>query len=331
MNQLSNTAPRISVLICTYNRAEYVKKTLESFCNQTIPLSHFEIIVIDDGSSDYTSKVIKSIEKQIHVRYFYQENAGLAAARNAALPKAHAPIVLFMDDDDVATPRLLEEHLYTHEHFPEEWFAVLGHTELAPEIASKPLMHFVTEVGYYLFSYPLIDKDRLDYTYFWGGRSSCKRSFLERHGTFNPIFRFGCEDIELGYRLSKHGLQVIYNPKARQIMIRNLAFDDFVQRLIRQGESQYVFSKIHADREIEQWTEVVGAETEWHALSELYENLVRSTRALDHIANKKMEYGFGLDKSTEKLLHKRYWDVFRASKLKGINKKMSEEKSTEYP
>jgi len=71
-------------------------------------------------------------------------------------------------------------------------------------------MHFVTDVGQYLFAYQdLVDGQRLDHTYFWGGRSSCKRSLL-RHGLFNPTFRFGSEDIELGHRLSRHGLQVVF-------------------------------------------------------------------------------------------------------------------------
>ena len=78
----------------------------------------------------------------------------------------------------------------------------------------------------------------LEYTAFWGGRSSCKRSLLVRHGLFHPDFRFGCEDIELGWRLARYGLRVIYTPCARSVMIRALTFDQFCARSYRQGRSQ---------------------------------------------------------------------------------------------
>src|SRR6185295_1404141 len=108
-----------------------------------------------------------------------------------------SPLVIFLDDDDMATPQLLEQHLNTHERFADDRFALLGYTALEGGLAADPLMHFATEVSCFLFSYPkLTDGDVLDYSYFWGGRSSCKRAFLLSHGVFNPVFRFGCEDIE---------------------------------------------------------------------------------------------------------------------------------------
>ena len=77
--------------------------------------------------------------------------------------------------------------------------------------------------GLLLFSYPnLKHGDVLDYTYFWGGCSSCKRKFLIEYGVFNPVFRFGCEDIELAYRLSKSNLKVVYNARAVSTMVRDI-------------------------------------------------------------------------------------------------------------
>ena len=117
-------------------------------------------------------------------------------------------------------------------------------------------MHFVTEVGCFLFSYPSLKHgDVLDYTYFWGGRSSCKRSLLLQFGIFNPVFRFGCEDIELGYRLSNQGLRVVYNKRDLTQTIRKIDFDGFCNRLERQGASNYVYSQLHPEPEIQQWTE----------------------------------------------------------------------------
>jgi len=240
---MNKTSPLLSVIICTYNRANLLKSVLQGLTKQTLEKSKFEVIIIDDGSSDNTKEIVDLFHKNLPIRYFYQKHAGLASAKNHGIFTAQGKILLFLDDDDIPSPTLLEEHLKTHQKYPQEYYAVLNYTTWAPSLRVTPLMYYVTEVGCFLFSYPYIKHGEiLDYTYFWGGRSSCKRSFLLEHGVFNPIFRFGCEDIELGYRLSKHGLKVVYNAHAVSYMIRPITFIEFCQRLVRQGYSQYIFS-----------------------------------------------------------------------------------------
>lgn len=322
--------PSLSAILCTFNRAELLSQTLESIVEQSLEPSDFELIVIDDGSMDHTRQVIEAFERRLPLRYAYQANAGLASAKNHGIYSSRAPLLLFLDDDDLCSSTLFEEHLKTHRQYPDDHFAVLGYTALDPTLAQKPLLHYVTKVGCYLFSYPnLKDGDVLDYTYFWGGRSSCKRTFLIQHGVFNPVFRFGCEDIELGYRLSKHNLKVIYNAKAVNTMVRDISFDAFCARLIRQGESQYVLSQLHQDTEVQNWAEVVGAEEEWERIKIFYEAIVRSARELDRIANLKLELGLELDDITRSLLYTAYRRAFGACKLKGICNRRSETLKTE--
>ena len=316
--------PSLSAILCTFNRAELLSQTLESILGQTLDRSSFELIIIDDGSSDHTRKVVESFAGSLPLRYAYQANAGLASAKNHGIYCAQAPLILFLDDDDLCSRNLFEEHLKTHRQYPESHVAVLGHTDLDPIVAHKPLLHYVTEVGCYLFSYPHIkDGDVLDYTYFWGGRSSCKRHFLIEHGVFNPVFRFGCEDIELGYRLSKHNLKVVYNAQAVNRMVRDISFDAFCARLIRQGESQYVFSQLHPTTEVQNWAEIAGAEEEWKKIKTVYEVILRSARELDRIANLKLELGLEFEEVTQNLLYRAYQSAFRACKLRGIYSRRS--------
>ena len=316
--------PSLSVILCTFNRADFLSQTLESIVGQTLERSTFELIIIDDGSSADTRKVVESFEERLPLRYAYQANAGLASARNHGIYRSQAPILLFLDDDDLCSPNLFEEHLITHAQYPDNHFAVLGYTELDPTLAHKPLLRYVTELGY-LFFYPsLTDGDVLDYTYFWGGRSSCKRKFLIDYGVFNPVFRFGCEDIELGYRLSRHDLKVVYNAQAVSRMIRDISFDAFCARLIRQGESQYVFSQLHPTTEVQSWTEMVGADEEWETIKPAFEMMLHSARELDRIANFKLDLGLELEDFTKNLLYRAYGIAFRACKLKGINNRRSE-------
>jgi glycosyltransferase involved in cell wall biosynthesis len=100
---------KITALICTYNRADLLAEVLASLELQSIPQSMFEIVIIDDGSVDQTAAVVNAYEQRLPIRYFYQENSGLAAAKNYGVTQTRAPIVVFMDDDDIASARLLEE------------------------------------------------------------------------------------------------------------------------------------------------------------------------------------------------------------------------------
>lgn len=309
----------LSVIICTYDRPNLLRQVLESLVGQTLPQEDFEVVVIDDGSPESTREIVEPFMNVLPLNYLYQNNAGLASAKNHGIFASRGEIVLFLDDDDVAMPALLEEHIRTHRKYHEKHFAVLHYTAWSPELTVTPLMHFVTDVGCFLFSYPNIRHGSiLDYTYFWGGRSSCKRSFLMEHGVFNQVFRFGCEDIELGYRLSRQGLKVVYNNKAVSRMIRPVLFDDFCRRLIRQGRSQYIFSSLHNDPEVYNYTEIIGAEDKWKTIQHIYDAKMRSARELDKVANTKLKYQLELDDTTKGLLHKAYWWAFRACKIKGI-------------
>jgi glycosyltransferase involved in cell wall biosynthesis len=308
---------RCSVLVCTYNRAALLRDTLESLCHQTLHRSEFEVIVVDDGSQDGTCDVVGGFESRLNLRYAYQRNSGLASARKHALFLSLGEIIVLLDDDDVADRELLVEHLGTHKAHPEDNVAVLGYTDLAPEIATDPLMHFVTEDGAFLFSYADIRHGQvLRFSYFWGGRSSCKRRFLLQHGTFNSAFRFGCEDIELAFRLSKHHLHVIYNARAITSMVRAYSFDQFCDRLIKQGRSNFVFSRLHNDPEVREWTEVDDVE-KWDKIEPVYETLRKSGRDLDAIFRYKRKVGIDTAEDRE-ILHQTYWTVFRASKIKGL-------------
>jgi glycosyltransferase involved in cell wall biosynthesis len=321
----TSRSPFLSAVMCTLDRAELLRQALESLCHQALALDAFEIVLVDDGSTDATRQVALSFQSRLPLRYVYQRNAGLAAARNLGLFVARGEVLLFLDDDDLADPRLLEAHVEAHRRWPQPEMAVLGHTKLAPELASDPLMHFVTQVGCLMFMYPAIEEGKaLDFAYFWGGRSSCKRSMLLDHGVFNPVFRFGCEDIELAFRLSKHGFKVMYDPSAVSTMARRMSFDDFCRRMERQGRSNFVFSRLHPEEIVQRWTEVPGAGEAWRRLGPVYEVLRRSARELDRIARMRLEEGLGLHGTDAQLLYRAYWAAFQASRVKGIVEQASE-------
>ena len=311
----TRSSPSISVIIPTFNRALLLGDSLESLVHQTLPASEYEVLVVDDGSTDETPVVCRRFEDRLPLRYFRIGHAGIAAAKNIGIFSAAAPILHFFDDDDVAHADLLRQHVIAHRRWPEETAAVLGYTTWAPWLEVTELMHYVTDVGQWLFSYPSIDAGRaLDFTYFWGGRSSCKRSFLARHGAFRQDFDFGCEDIELGYRLRRFGLTVHYEPSAISYMNRGITLEEFCRRCERQGRAQFVFSRIHRDPVIQEYCGTVDATAEW-ALVE--PQLPDARRRLEAFETDIREAGT-IDGDSRAELHGLFGLVFKACKLKGI-------------
>jgi glycosyltransferase involved in cell wall biosynthesis len=91
---------RISTIIPTYNRDKTLKRAIDSILAQQYPAS--EIIVVDDGSTDSTEEIVEKLGE--NVRYLYQENAGVSAARNRGVEQANYDWVAFLDSDDYWTP-----------------------------------------------------------------------------------------------------------------------------------------------------------------------------------------------------------------------------------
>jgi len=108
-------APSISVVIATYNRARFLPETIGSVLQQRF--RDFELIVVDDGSTDETRQVLQSYGDQI--RFFYQENRGPAAARNMGIRQARGRWVSIQDSDDLCTPDHLEMLFAFAEKNPE--------------------------------------------------------------------------------------------------------------------------------------------------------------------------------------------------------------------
>lgn len=102
-------SPSITVAICAYNAASTIERTLQSVLTQTI--ENFELLVIDDGSTDETAALVTGVaEIDSRIRFLQQRNGGVASARNRAMWLAQAPIVAFLDADDCWTP----DHLAVH-------------------------------------------------------------------------------------------------------------------------------------------------------------------------------------------------------------------------
>jgi glycosyltransferase involved in cell wall biosynthesis len=124
INNKASNQPLVSVILPTYNRAHIVSKALQSVLAQTYP--NFEVIVIDDGSTDNTKEIITNIAcKDPRVKYFRNnENKGPAGARNVGISLAKGELIAFIDDDVEWFPNKLERQVNLLQTLPEDYAVV---------------------------------------------------------------------------------------------------------------------------------------------------------------------------------------------------------------
>lgn len=208
------TAPTLSIVLPTYNRCEVVERTLRQLLAQEYPLDRFEILVCDN-SSDATPAMVERLaaSARVPLRLVRSDERLPAVKRNQGLRLANGDYVVFMNDDVWVRPDFLREHAQVHVD-ADRPVAVLGLVEQSAQMPSTPFIEW-----YRPFAYDEI-ADRADrpvsYRYHWSMNLSLPRQvMLDRQLVFHEDWaEIGHEDVELGYRWTRAGYDVIYNPRA---------------------------------------------------------------------------------------------------------------------
>ncbi len=235
------TLPRCSVVIPTYNRAELLRRTLDSLSSQNLPRSAFEVLVVDDGSSDRTAEVVEGYHDRLDLRYFFQPDEGwrVAQARNVGIANATGEVCVFVDSGVLLHSNCLREHLRSHQEASGP-VAVCGYVygfdndgadademirtlDFGDPDACIELMRDsgrwadLRELFYARHDY---DLGRLPapWVLYWTCNVSAPTDRLRSVGGFDEQFRsWGGEDIDLGYRLHLDGVQFVLNRSASSI------------------------------------------------------------------------------------------------------------------
>ena len=145
--------PRIflSVILPTFNRCDILSRTLDLYARQRNLHRSFEVIVVDDGSTDRTMEMLQSAKRSSGVPMqvaALPRNSGPSAARNKAISMAKGDVLLFSGDDILPTPEFVAEHYNWHtELYPEPHMAVLGHVRWAAELGVTPFMDWLERSG----------------------------------------------------------------------------------------------------------------------------------------------------------------------------------------
>jgi GT2 family glycosyltransferase len=237
---------RVSVVIPTYRRKDALLRALRSLATQSIAPDEYEVVVVVDGSDDGTREAAESSEQPYSLRVLWQGNRGRAAARNTGVAAAEAELVVMLDDDMEASPRLLEEHLKAHMAGPR--LAVMGAAPIAVESsAPAPTTYIARKFNRHLEHLaraggPLALRD------FYGGNLSIRRAVFDSvHGFDERFTIYGNEDLELSLRLAAAGVSIVYEPAAIAHQSNDKNFDALARDNVAKGRTAVLLARLHPE------------------------------------------------------------------------------------
>jgi glucosyl-dolichyl phosphate glucuronosyltransferase len=222
----------ITVILCTYNRCHSLARTLDSIANSTLPESvAWEVLVVDNNSTDQTRDVVAEISSRIpgRFRYVFEPTQGKSYALNTGIREARGELLAFTDDDVMVAPEWLEN--LTSALHDSQWAGATGRILL--EWKRTP-PRWLTTKGPYRMPWVLVGfdlgDDACDLTFTVGANMAFRKEVFEKYGFFRTdmgpttecdIRQWrdarcprSCEDIELGRRLIAGGERLLYRPNA---------------------------------------------------------------------------------------------------------------------
>lgn len=246
---------KLSVIIPTLNRSEYLKQAAESILNQTLPADNYEIIVVDNGSTDNTKEIVDAaiaVYPNHNILYFYEPLPGLHVGRHLGAKEARGDILVFVDDDIIATPEWLKS---IKNAFNNPKVGLVGGRIFPKWESDVPdwinLFKSETEYGWTIGYLSLLDfgdvLKEIPAYYVYGCNFSIRKSVLYECGGFHPdsmpqeLIRYrGDGETALSLAVMQKGYKSIYEPKAavyHRVPPERLTIDYFCHRAFNQGVS----------------------------------------------------------------------------------------------
>jgi glycosyltransferase involved in cell wall biosynthesis len=217
---------RLSIQLCTYNRAQLLERVLEACFDQTLPSSEYEVVLVNDGSQDDTPAVIERARRIATCAFTVvnQENGGLAKARNAGIAQCTGERIAFIDDDVLPTPVFAAQHLASDAKHGD--VVVRGAAINTESFDALPV--------------PVWTPKNYSGNWFWTTNVSVRRSRLDAvGGRFDESFsEYGWEDIELGLRLRAIGTRAVFNRFAVAFHYKPRPAGTNVDGMLRQVRAQ---------------------------------------------------------------------------------------------
>jgi len=227
--------PKVSIIIPTYNRAEVLRECLAALALQDFPFGSFEIIVIDDGSTDNTAEVVQQATSRFETHYIFQKNSGPAAARNCGVRHAEGDLILIINDDAIAPSSLVAGHYLMHRKVQcGGRLAILGTREFRVEDKTRTLNFLYDQVPFSMRVYGW-SEGFYPSPFFVTFNISMRRCDFEEVGGFDEDFTSAIgEDTEFGARWASSQGKILFLPQLRAHHFHDVTVDGLKNQIIRE-------------------------------------------------------------------------------------------------
>jgi glycosyltransferase involved in cell wall biosynthesis len=211
----------VSVIMSTHNRAQYLPESLSHLANQDCPVP-FEVITIDNASTDNTSAVLQAwCEKDARFRYALESRLGLSCGKNAGIALARAPLLLFTDDDILTNPRWIRSYLDLFARHNDNLMLAGGpYVPIPHDLGGWPKWFDQAAMADIALLHHGDERRLTSFEYVWGGNMAIPRALFERFGNWDETVgrkgdhRGTFEDTEFQDRVRKAGGVVWFCPAA---------------------------------------------------------------------------------------------------------------------
>ena len=231
--------PKYSIIIPVYNRPVEVQELLESLAVQDF--KDFELVIVEDGSSEACEHIIKNFAEQIDIRYFFKENTGPGLSRNFGMDKALGDWLLFFDSDCLIPPHYLSTLDQSLQQRPLDAFGGPDNAHESFSIIQKAINHSMTSV---LTTGGIRGKKKqLDKFQPRSFNMGFTKEVYQKVGGFGKIHPG--EDPDLSYRIMDAGFRVGLVPEAFVYHKRRIDFGKFYTQVYKFGVVRIILSKWH--------------------------------------------------------------------------------------
>lgn len=255
---------KLSIVVMTYNRSQKLNNCLGSLLAQDFPQNEFEVLIVDDGSTDGTRNLVSVMTGQRpNLKYFYQEHSGVSKARNTGLLNAKGKIVAFIADDYILPSGYARRVVEFFQEYPKAQVVSFKVESKDGNIVSKAAYHYyevsmrnmmclpadapseglIPKIKTAFAKLPLIKEDiDIYYNRPPSGAAAFRREVFKEVGLFDEGLKIG-EDSDMGLRLKEAGIGVFYNPFVIIQQTHETKLSSVLIRYFLSGACLYSFKK----------------------------------------------------------------------------------------
>jgi GT2 family glycosyltransferase len=276
---------KVSVVVPTYNRRESLARLLTGLTEQTYPARQFEVVLVDDGSTDGTVEMANRFDAPYDLRVLQQKHSGPAEARNRGVSEARGGLIVFLDDDVLPSNDLLDAHVDAHAGRAN--LVLIGPMLPPGDFPRAPWVRWEEELLQKQYHELVMGAYACTPRQFYTGNASLQRACFLEAGGFDPRFR-RAEDVELAYRLRNRAAAFAFEPNAQVLHYASRTFEAWCRTPYLYGRYDVAMDR---NQDQEAWACATHEFHERHPLTRLVTRLCVGHPGRIHAATAVLRFG----------------------------------------